>query len=76
MTNAPIPVDVDALAREIVDAAIKVHKSLGPGLLESVYEQRVVHELTKRVLRHGARLACRSSTTAPNWMPNYASTYL
>jgi PD-(D/E)XK nuclease superfamily len=35
MTNLPIPADVDAIAREIVDAAIKVHRTLGPGLLES-----------------------------------------
>lgn len=38
----------DELAREIVDAAITVHRTLGPGLLESVYEQCLQHELTKR----------------------------
>jgi GxxExxY protein len=26
------------IAREVVDAALKVHRALGPGLLESVYE--------------------------------------
>jgi GxxExxY protein len=51
MTNLPIPADVDAIAREIVDAAIKVHRTLGPGLLESVYEQCLMHELTKRGLK-------------------------
>lgn len=51
MTNAPIPGDVDALGREIVDAAIKVHRTLGPGLLESVYEQCLVHEFNKRGLK-------------------------
>jgi GxxExxY protein len=51
MANAPIPADVDAIAREIVDAALKVHKTLGPGLLESVYEQCLVHELSKRELK-------------------------
>jgi GxxExxY protein len=51
MTNAPIPADVDAIAREIVDAALKVHKTLGPGLLESVYEECLVHELRKRGLK-------------------------
>jgi GxxExxY protein len=34
--------------RSIVDAAFKVHRALGPGLLESVYETCLVHELTKR----------------------------
>ena len=51
MPNAPIPADLDAFAREIVDAAIKVHKTLGPGLLESVYELCLVHELAKRGLK-------------------------
>ncbi len=39
------------LAREIVDASYKVHSTLGPGLLESVYETILCHELQKRGLR-------------------------
>jgi GxxExxY protein len=39
---------VEATGRSIVDAAFKVHSALGPGLLESVYETCLVHELTKR----------------------------
>jgi len=35
----------------IVDAAIKVHTVLGPGLLESVYEAALAYELTKRGLK-------------------------
>jgi GxxExxY protein len=35
----------------IVDSAIKVHRTLGPGLLESVYERALAHELKKRGLR-------------------------
>jgi GxxExxY protein len=38
------------LATIIVDAAFTVHKALGPGLLESVYEGALAHELTKRGL--------------------------
>ena len=38
------------IAREIVDAAFKVHTALGPGLLESVYEATMAHELKKRGL--------------------------
>ena len=34
----------------VVDAAVKVHMALGPGLLESVYEVVLAHELTKRGL--------------------------
>lgn len=36
---------VNKLSYDIVGAAIEVHKSLGPGLLESVYEKCFVHEL-------------------------------
>jgi GxxExxY protein len=36
--------------REIIGAAIEVHKTLGPGLLESAYEERLAHELTPRRL--------------------------
>src|SRR3989304_7312395 len=36
------------LAKEIVDAAYAVYTTLGPGLLESVYEAALSHELTER----------------------------
>ena len=36
------------IAKEIVDAAYKIHKELGPGLLESVYETVLAYELEKR----------------------------
>lgn len=36
------------VAKEIVDAAYKVHTTLGPGLFESVYETVMARELTKR----------------------------
>ncbi len=42
---------IDRIAREVVDAAFKVHSSLGPGLLESAYEACFAHELTKRGYR-------------------------
>ncbi|MBU4343844.1 MAG: GxxExxY protein [Desulfobacteraceae bacterium] len=38
------------IAKIIVDAAFQVHKMLGPGLLESVYEVILAHELKKRGL--------------------------
>jgi GxxExxY protein len=36
---------------QILDAALKVHKTLGPGLLESVYRACLTHELRSRGLR-------------------------
>jgi GxxExxY protein len=38
------------IAKEVVDAAYKVYTSLGPGLLESVYEVVLAHELKRRGL--------------------------
>jgi len=38
----------DALSKEIIGAAIEVHRHLGPGLLESAYEQCLAHELASR----------------------------
>jgi GxxExxY protein len=39
------------IAKEIVDAAYKVHTTLGPGLLESVYQAVLEYELRKRGLQ-------------------------
>ena len=39
------------IATIIVDAAFKIHKRLGPGLLESVYETTLAYELAKRGLQ-------------------------
>ncbi len=47
---APLPADVEAIATAVVDSAFKVHKALGPGLLESAYEACLAHELTARRL--------------------------
>ena len=38
------------ISRDIVDAAFHIHQRLGPGLLESVYETILAHELTLRGL--------------------------
>ncbi|HEY9113888.1 MAG TPA: GxxExxY protein [Bacteroidales bacterium] len=47
---APIPKELDEIGKKIVDAAFTVHKNLGPGLLEKVYEICFCHELSKRGL--------------------------
>jgi GxxExxY protein len=41
----------NAIAKEIVDAAFRIHTNLGPGLLESVYDAVLAHELARRGLR-------------------------
>lgn len=42
--------DCEPIAWEIVDAAIRVHTRIGPGMLESAYEACIEYELGKRAL--------------------------
>ncbi len=42
--------DINAISGQVVDAALRVHSALGPGLLESVYEKCLQHELQRRGL--------------------------
>ncbi|MEZ5196499.1 MAG: GxxExxY protein [Bacteroidales bacterium] len=46
----PLPQEVEAIGRLVVDSAYNVHYNLGPGLLEKVYEVCFCHELSKRNL--------------------------
>jgi GxxExxY protein len=48
MYHRPLSEKVEALAKQVVDAAFRVHQGLEPGLLESVYEVCFCHELRKR----------------------------
>jgi iron complex transport system substrate-binding protein len=43
--------DMEVLAREVVDCGYDIHRRLGPGLLESVYELVLMRALEKRGLR-------------------------
>jgi GxxExxY protein len=40
--------DINKLTRDVIGAAVEVHKVLGPGLLESAYEECLCHELRLR----------------------------
>jgi GxxExxY protein len=42
--------EINDITGQIIDAAMKVHTALGPGLLESAYEVCLAHELRKRGL--------------------------
>ncbi len=44
----PIPAHTEEVAKAILDSAYQIHTTLGPGLLESVYEACMAHELQMR----------------------------
>ena len=43
--------EINEITRRIIGCAIEVHKALGPGLLESAYEECLVYELQKTGLQ-------------------------
>lgn len=45
------------LCKEIVDCAFKVHKQLGPGLLEKIYERCLCHELSKKGIEYKRQIS-------------------
>jgi len=45
------------VAKEVVDVAFHIHKQYGPGLFETVYEQLMCYELSKRDLRYQSQQA-------------------
>jgi len=47
----PIPEHINQLTGQVVDAAINIHKAIGPGLLESAYEICMTRELSKRNIK-------------------------
>ena len=48
--KADLPPDVEALCSTVISAAIDVHRELGPGLLEVVYERAMAMELERRTI--------------------------
>ena len=53
----PIPPETERIANAVVDAAMKVHRTLGPGLLESVYEACLCYELEQRGIPFKAQVS-------------------
>jgi len=44
----PVETNLDMIGKQVVDAAFQVHKTLGPGLLENIYEEAFCCELKDR----------------------------
>ena len=50
MKHEAIPESDEVLATRIIGAAIEVHRELGPGFLESIYQRAMAHELSSQGL--------------------------
>lgn len=48
MTRREAPVELNQLSQAVIGAAIDVHRELGPGFIEVVYEEALCHELELR----------------------------
>jgi GxxExxY protein len=62
---------LDDITEAIIDAAIQIHRDLGPGLLESVYEAVLARALEKRGFMWTVKRSFGSSTTG--WCSKKAS---
>lgn len=53
---SPIPQPTENYATKLMDAAFRVHRKLGPGLLESVYEKCLCYELDKESIPYESQV--------------------
>lgn len=52
-----LPEETEQVVSSVMDVAFKVHRTLGPGLLESVYEVCLCHELAKQIISFQRQLS-------------------
>ena len=58
----PLFVKADKLSYKVIGAAIEVHRDKGPGLIESIYEKCMGHELVLRHISCISQKACLLNT--------------
>ena len=65
---------INELTSQIIGAAIEVHRELGPGLLESAYEECLCYELSLRGLEFSGKFPCQYATNESSWIAAIALT--
>jgi GxxExxY protein len=45
--DSPLPEELENLIQKVIGLAIEVHRTLGPGYIESIYEKAMCYELDK-----------------------------
>ena len=50
--DSTLPAETEELIRQVIGAAIEVHRQLGPGFLESIYEQALCYEFNVRGIHY------------------------
>ena len=70
MKFKPIPDELNRFGTKIVDAAYQVHKELGPGLLESVYEECLVREFEENNLSVKRQISVPFFIVVKPWILN------
>ena len=63
----------EALTEQIIGAAIEVHRALGPGLLESAYEECLCHEFHLEESHSSDKSHWRLSIRASHWIADIDS---
>src|SRR5689334_22577910 len=66
--------DVDRIADRVIACAIEVHRTMGTGLLESIYEECMILECRRQGLQLGSNRSCLSTTKERACSPNVRST--
>ena len=61
----PLYAQADLLSGEVIGAAIEMHRDKGPGLIESIYEKCLTHELSLRKIHTASQQAVRIEYKGP-----------
>ena len=67
---------LNEISYRIIGAAMKVHSALGAGLLESVYEKYLIHELTQAGLQFQNQVRCTTSHDAVKLQRGYTIDFI